>query len=159
VALLAREFLLGRLDALDIVRVVSLLAASFLACHLLIDLVFAFDAWDSFRFALADAQEFNATMCRPYHVWIVHNVKDFLFGAGLASSAVYLAWTTYLLGRVLRLCGQGNRNRLRNLLVTPESLLTLSLSLVLVTIDVIGVNRGETMRLWIFLAVFVQIIV
>jgi hypothetical protein len=35
--------------------------------------------------------------------------------------------------------------------------LALSAAAVLVAIDLIGVNRGETVRLWIFLAVFWQL--
>jgi hypothetical protein len=72
---------------------------------------------------------------------------------------VFLAWTVYVLGMLLWLCGRQERIGLRSFLAAPETLITLSFALVLATIDVMGVNRGETMRLWIFLAVVLQLIV
>ncbi|HEY1860509.1 MAG TPA: hypothetical protein VGG61_09160, partial [Gemmataceae bacterium] len=120
---------------------------------------FGFNVWDSFLFAVEDARAFNAEMGRPYGLWVVHNLKDFLFGAGLLSSAVFLAATAHRVGELVGAVCKKESQRLWIILTEPETVLSLSLALVLVITDVIGVNRGETIRLWIFLAVFVQIIV
>jgi hypothetical protein len=135
--------------------------ASFLACHFLVVGLFGFDVWESFLFAVKDAREFNAEMGRPYGLWVVHNLKEFLFGAGLLTSGIFLALSGYLLGKLFWHCveKEGRWQRVRGFLAEPETLVTLSLLLVLLITDAIGVNRGETIRLWIFLAVFLQIIV
>jgi hypothetical protein len=159
VALLARAYWQGKIEGMDLARVVGYVTATFVACHLLVIWFFGFDVWNSFLFAVADAREFNAAMGRPYDVWVVHNLKDFLFGAGLPSSAVFLAWTAYLLASLWRLSFRREHGGLRSCLAAPETAITLSFALVVGTIDVLGVNRGETMRLWIFLAVFLQVIV
>jgi hypothetical protein len=160
-ALLARGYCLGQIAGADLVRVVGYVIAAFLVCHFLVAGLFGFNVWESFLFAVEDARAFNAEMGRPYGLWVLHNLKEFFFGAGVLSSAVFLAATSYRVGEfVCVLCKKESRwLRLRVILTEPETVLTLSFALVLVITDVIGVNRGETIRLWIFLAVFVQIIV
>jgi hypothetical protein len=161
VALLARGYCLGQIDKADVVRVFIYVPAAFLACHFLVAHLYDFNAWDSFWFAVEDARAFNAEMQRPYALWVGHNLKDFLFGAGLLPSAVFLALSVCLLGKLAWLMSarEGRCERARTFLAEPETLLTLSFLLVLLVIDLMGVNRGETIRLWIFLAVFVQLIV
>jgi hypothetical protein len=159
-ALLARAYCLGQIDRSDLARLVLIVIATFLTCHLLMVGMYGFDVWESFQFAVEDARAFNAEMGRPYGVWVLQNLKDFLFGAGLPASAVFLAATAYRVGKfVCVLCKKESRwPQLRSFLTEPEAVPTLSFALVLVITDLIGVNRGETIRLWIFLAVFVQII-
>jgi hypothetical protein len=174
-ALLARSYWQGRLGKAGLALVSGVVAGSFLLCHLLMVYVFGFDVVRSFLFAWNDARAFNAEMGRPYWVWVVHNLKDFLLNAGLFQSALFVALAAYLVGKLLWICRpltltlspaagervrvSGDRaRRLKAFLIEPETLLTLSFLFVLLLTDLAGVNRGETVRLWIFLAVFVQII-
>ena len=43
-------------------------------------------------------------------------------------------------------------------LARPEVLLTLAIAGMLLVLDLTGVNRGETVRLWIFAGVLMQIV-
>jgi hypothetical protein len=158
-ALLARGCYRNQINGADLARVVGYVFAAFVACHFLVMGLFSFDVWESFLFAVEDARAFNAEMGRPYGLWVIHNLKDFFFGAGLAASAVFLTYEGYLLGKLIWLLAEKESRwpRVRVFLAEPETLVTLSLLLVLLITDVIGVNRGETIRLWIFLAVFLQI--
>jgi hypothetical protein len=160
-ALLARGCYRKQINGADLARVVGYVIAALLACHFLVVALCGFNIWESFLFAVDDARAFNAEMGRPYGLWLIHNLKDFFFGAGLPSSALFLAWTAYLLGKLIWLLleKKGRWSRLQAFVADPETLVTLSLFLVLLVTDMIGVNRGETIRLWIFLAVFLQIIV
>jgi hypothetical protein len=94
------------------------------------------------------AMEFNATTARPYAVWITGNLWEFALGAGLcqavASVGVLLTW--------LRAPG-GWRERLSH----PMAATCIGLFAVLGAVDLVGVNRGEVTRLWIFLGCFYQI--
>jgi hypothetical protein len=159
-ALMARAYCLGQIDRADLARVVLIVIGTFLTCHLLVAGLFGFDVWESFLFAVEDARAFNAEMGRPYGLWVLQNLKDFLFGAGLPASAVFLAATACCVGKLIcAVCKEENRwPHLRSFRTEPEAVLTLSFALVLAITDLIGVNRGETIRLWIFLAVFIQII-
>jgi hypothetical protein len=159
-ALLARAYGQGRIGKADVAVVVAVVAGSFLLCHYLMVFVFGFDVVRSFLFAWNDAREFNAAMGRPYGVWVVHNLKDFLLNAGLVQSALFVTLAAFLIAKLIWICrnGANRRQRVQAFLIEPETLLTLSLVVVLLFTDLVGVNRGETIRLWIFLAVFVQII-
>jgi hypothetical protein len=159
-ALLARAYAQKRIGKIDFAIVVGVVPASFLLCHLLMVFLFDFDVVRSFLFAWNDAHEFNAAMGRPYSVWVVHNLKDFLLNAGLIQSAIFIAVAAYHVAKLLWICrnGENRGQRVKDFLTQPETVLTLSFLAVLLFTDLVGVNRGETVRLWIFLAVFVQII-
>jgi hypothetical protein len=160
VALLVGAYWQGNLSGAGVAALTGIVAISFLLCHLLMVFVFGFDLVRAFLFAWSDAREFNAAMGRPYSIWVVHNLKDFFFNAGVIQSAVFLALSVALLGKLIWILRDqtDRRARVKAFLTEPETLVTLSFLLVLVVTDLAGVNRGETIRLWIFLAVFVQII-
>lgn len=92
--------------------------------------------------------EFNESTGRPYSVWVRANLWEFVFGIGFcqATSFCVLLWSS--------LQGKG---RWRERLTRPITALSLGLLAVLIAVDLIGVNRGEVVRLWIFLACFFQI--
>jgi hypothetical protein len=159
-AVLARAYAQKQIGKTDLAIVVAVVAGSFLLCHSLMVFIFEFDVIRSFLFAWNDAREFNAAMGRPYSVWVVHNLKDFLLNAGLIPSALFVGVAAYRLAKLLWICRTGAKRgqRVKAFLTQPETVLTMSFLVVLLLTDLVGVNRGETVRLWIFLAVFVQII-
>ena len=61
-----------------------------------------------------------------------------------------------LIGAALTL-GLRGPGSLRDRLVRPVTLLTPAVLAAVAVIDLIGINRGEVIRLWIFLACFLQI--
>jgi hypothetical protein len=107
-----------------------------------------FDLFQALRHTSAHAVEFNATEQRPYRVWILGNLEEFLFGVG-PCQAVLLAGAL--------LSGLRGHRSWRVALTQPIATICAGLLAVLVAVDLIGINRGEVIRLWIFLACFFQI--
>ena len=107
-----------------------------------------FDVVRTFRSIGTHAVEFNESTGRPYWVWVRANIWEFVFGTGFcqATSFCVLLWSAVR--------GTG---RWRERLTQPITALCLGLLAVLTAVDLIGVNRGEVIRLWIFLACFFQI--
>ncbi|WP_144127931.1 hypothetical protein [Catellatospora sichuanensis] len=123
-------------------RLIAVTAAALAACHVGMHMVFGYDTIANFAYVFADAHSFNGNGHRPYQVWVVRNLWDFTLCAGLAATVAIAAGTLAALRQP------------RN---SPIAALALSGVGVLVFLDLFGVNRGETVRLWIFLAVFLQL--
>ena len=107
-----------------------------------------FDLFAALGRISAHAAEFNATEARPYDVWIVTNLEEFLFGLGACQAVAF--------GGALLIALRGNATW-RRFFVDPMATICLGLLAVLIAVDLIGINRGEVSRLWIFLACFFQI--
>ena len=122
--------------------------ATFVVCAVIVEMVWGFDLVNGFRAVRAHALEFNAIERRPYDIWVRANLVEFFFGLG-ACQAVLIAGAL-----ALGLRGPGT---LADRLTRPVPLLTLGLLATVAAIDLIGINRGEVIRLWIFLACFLQI--
>ncbi len=124
-----------RLDVL--VRQLAIGAVAFSATYALFAVWFGFDLAAAMRSVGRDAAAFNVQAVRPYGIWINQNLVDFAFAAGICQSLLALATLA-------------SRNR-------TAALVSLSLVATLVAVDLIGVNRGEVARLWIFLGCLFQI--
>ncbi|WP_155371132.1 hypothetical protein [Catellatospora vulcania] len=131
-----------RLDWVGLLKLVSLTLAAFAGAYLGTKLVFGYDLFVNLAEVLADATDFNERAHRPYDVWVVRNLGDFALCAGIAATVLigYAAW-----------------DAVRRGVARPIAALTLSGLAVLAFLDLVGINRGETTRLWIFLAVFLTI--
>lgn len=126
----------------------SLAAFGFLAAYAAMDLLFGFDLLSAFRQIGAEAVQFNAAAGRPYGIWIRENVPEFLFGVGVCQ---------VVLVAVALADGLLRRDSSESRLARPIVVICLGLLAVLAATDLIGVNRGEVIRLWIFLACLFQI--
>lgn len=126
----------------DTAGLLTVVLVAFAACHALMVALFGYDIFANFAYVLADARDFNARTHRPYDVWLVRNPRDLIICAGAASMVMVAAaaW-----------------DAIRGPIARPAAVLTLSCLAVLAILDIAGVNRGETVRLWIFLAAFLQI--
>lgn len=120
----------------------------FVLCTAVVQLIWGFDLAAGFWSVRAHALEFNAIERRPYDLWVRANLVEFFFGIG-ACQAVLIAGAL-----ALGLRGPGP---LRERFLRPVTLLTLAVLAAVAAIDLIGINRGEVIRLWIFLACFLQI--
>jgi hypothetical protein len=109
---------------------------------------FGFDLIDALRQIGADAVAFNAAVGRPYSIWVQQNLIDFIFAVGVGQAVIF----SVALGD-----GLSGGDRPRSRLTRPITVLCLALAAILLAIDFIGVNRGEVIRLWVFLACFFQI--
>jgi hypothetical protein len=107
-----------------------------------------FDLVQAFRQIGAHAVEFNEVAGRPYAVWVRANLAEFLVGAGPA--AVVLAV-------IVPAAAWSRRSSIASWFAQPVVATSLGVLAVLLITDLIGINRGEVIRLWIFLACFFQL--
>jgi hypothetical protein len=116
---------------------------TFLAAHAAMTAVFGFNLFSALQTIARDAAGFNQLSVppRPYGVWVVRNLVDFFFGVGLCQ--------TLLFGWSLVIAAWPGHERL--------AAVAFGVAGALLAVDLLGINRGEVIRLWIFLACFVQI--
>jgi hypothetical protein len=149
-ALVVKQIRDGKLTWTAAFSMAAWIAASFAAVYAVVRFASGFDLIGAFRFAFEDARAFNLRSDRPYSVWVVHNLKDFFLNMGLAQSVILAMFAVF----IVRGVASG-----RNFALQTEAVLTLALLAVLFGLDLAGVNRGEAVRLWIFLGVLMQILV
>jgi hypothetical protein len=107
-----------------------------------------FNLISTFRRIGGHAADFNAAEGRPYGISIRANLVEFVLGMGLCQAVLFAA--ALVRGGIDRDTGEGRLHH-------PLTVLCLSLLAILLVTDLIGINRGEVTRLWIFLACFFQI--
>jgi hypothetical protein len=144
----------GKLNNRHLALVFTLVPGGFLLTGVAVWLAVGYDTWRGLLFVIQDAREYNAKEHREYGVWLVHNLLDFLCHAGAPAALIFTLWSARLAARMILAPGQA----LQELREGNDHLLTLAVFLTLAVLDLLGVNRGETIRLWIFLAVFLQIV-
>ena len=154
VRLLRRELAWRHLWRIAVVPVLG-----FLLVHVVMRLAVGFDILSVFVTMIRAASEFNERAGRPYGVWIVQNLREFLLGAGLIPSLVFVVTMTALARAAWR-AGRaaGLPAAVQALFASSAGALATSVCLCLLAVDLLGVNRGEVTRLWIFLAVFLQLV-
>jgi hypothetical protein len=147
-ALVARALWLGMISGRELVEHLGVGCVAFTTSYAAMYLWFGFDLVDAFRRIGSHAVEFNVQNARPYEVWLTENLREFVVGMGVCQAVVFFA--ALLDG----LCSRGNW---RTRLTRPITTLCLGLIAVIAVTDLIGVNRGEVIRLWIFLTCMFQI--
>jgi len=159
-AFLGKYLLAGELDRFHLIKIMVYVPGAFLLTHLVLLGTLGFDILAAFSFAMDDARSFNATTGRSYRLWVVHNLKDFFLNMGIAQSALFVISLGAANWKVATLLLQrtGTRGEFRAYLLRNDVVLLMAFSLVLLVLDLLGVNRGETIRLWIFLGVILQIV-
>ncbi len=138
-----------RLDARDVLKLCISLFLAFVVTYAMFSLVFGFQLFPTFLYMLRDAAQFNSRAGRAYFIWLGENIKDFFFGAGLPVMILYI----YLAVRLFS--DWAVLKDIRHW--SMENIYIATLLVTLVVVDLLGINRGEVMRLWIYLAVFFQI--
>jgi hypothetical protein len=122
---------------------------AFVAVHATMIGWFGFDLLRAFTAVARDAAKFNADTGRPYALWVWQNLFDFAFGIGWCQTVLFAA---ALADGIVRW-----RPRWKLTDAPPVVLIGLSLLAMVGIADALGVNRGEVIRLWIFLACLAQI--
>jgi len=120
--------------------------AAFFVTHLIVRQRTGFDLLTAFASVSADAVEFNREAGRAYGIWAWQNLWDFALGMGTCQAVLAAA-----------VLGDGLLECRRTGTCSAATWLSASLLGTLLAIDLLGVNRGEVVRLWIFLACFFQI--
>jgi hypothetical protein len=131
---------------LTFLRLSGVTVVGFVATYAAIWLWLRFDLLTTFRAVAVDAASFNAVARRPYVIWVGENIVDFLFGIGVCQAVLAGVAIGHAIYRVIT----ARRH-------DSVTLYCVAIGGVLLTTDVIGVNRGEVIRLWIFLACFFQV--
>jgi hypothetical protein len=126
---------------------IAVVVTVFIATHMFVAIRMHFNLLEAFRQIAAHAAAFNVEARRPYAVWARENLTEFLFGIGICQAVLF--------GAAL-LHGIGSAGVSASRIDRPIVTLCLGLAAVLLITDLIGVNRGEVIRLWIFLACFFQ---
>ncbi len=134
----------------DVLQIVLIPTAVFIFIYLLMLWIFSFDLWGSFQYMLKDAVAFNASAKRNYIVWIKEDLKALFFDAGLPVFIIFIYYFVELF--VQRKIYSQNFFKW-----SAEHFYILSLALTFAVVLILGINRGETTRLWIYMAVFFQV--
>lgn len=148
VALIASAIARHNLQPARLVIDLAAGALAFAAAYLFMRLWLDFDLVEALGRVATHAVEFNAYAGRPYDYWLRANLREFVFGVGMCQSVLFLV----AIFSTLREAGTKSRN-----LAAPIAVLSTSLAVILLVTDLLGVNRGEVIRLWIFLACFFQV--
>jgi hypothetical protein len=159
IGMMAPRLLHRELTWTDLLWIAVVPILGFLLVHVVMRLVVGFDIVPVFVTMLRAAAEFNELAGRPYGIWLIQNLKEFLLGAGLVPSLVVLLTVVALAGAAWR-AGRaaGLSAAVHALVASKAGALATSVCLCLCVVDLLGVNRGEVTRLWIFLGVFVQLV-
>jgi hypothetical protein len=144
--ILARALMRGDIALKTLMKQSPFLVAAFIGMVALVWLLFGFNLADAFRRVAADAAAFNAYENRPYGLWVWRNLVDFGFGVGICQVVLFSF-----------AAADGLRSRDGSLLNRPIVLFSAALIGMLAVLDLAGVNRGEAIRLWIFLACLFQV--
>jgi hypothetical protein len=146
--LVFRAIWIGQMSAERFLMQAGVVVAACLAAYAIVRVLSGFDALSAFRQIGDDAVRFNQAADRPYSIWVWRNLPEFVFGAGVCQGILFCAALV-----------DGFRGDVswRERLTRPIAVLCVGVAAVLLATDVLGVNRGEVIRLWIFLACFFQI--
>src|SRR5207245_4973997 len=107
--------------------------------------VFRFDLVVALRYVIAEVAHSNETSLPNYNLYLLADVREFVIGMGIVQLAVALV----VVGRL----------NFRRLVRGPTAeVFSTGVFCTLVVLWLLGINRGEVTRLWIFLAVFVAMV-
>ena len=135
--------------------------STFFVIYVLFRVVLNYDIIKNFLGNLDLAVEFNTSAERSYWIWIFRNLVLYFINVGFVQSLLVFSFLFIILAKMIEIYKNGD-NKIKNIMkyaVKPGQFLAISFMAFLLVIDLLGVNRGEITRLWIFHMVFVQIIV
>jgi hypothetical protein len=124
-------------------------ALGFALVYILFRIVFSFDLLSAFQYVLKDAISFNTVDQRDYWIWLLENPKEFLFSAGIPVMVLFIYLASDMISQSKTLGARITR-------WPVDKIYILSLLATLLALMLLGINRGEITRLWIYLAAFFQ---
>ncbi|OGG09055.1 hypothetical protein A2154_03415 [Candidatus Gottesmanbacteria bacterium RBG_16_43_7] len=158
VVLVMKNIAGGILSFRELVLTIMIVFLSFLISYKLVLWLYNFDLAQQYVFILLDSINFNRLTYRGYLTWIFQNPLDFVWGAGVAPSALILLSWGALTVNYLKIRQRYHIRFWKIILSRMELLLTLAFVITLVLVNFFGVARGESIRLWIFLMVIWEIL-
>ncbi len=125
------------------------MSLGFLSVYFLFSIFFSFDLFRTFMYVWKDLMNFNTNGQRDYWIWLGENIKEFFYGVGVPITII----TIYMIAHIF---AQWKASR-DFVLLSVENVFAMSVIITFLILVVLGINRGEVTRLWIFLAVFFQV--
>lgn len=133
----------------ELYRLLIHASLAFLAVNIVFYVFFSFNFFKSFLSILNDARSFNVNDGRGYLIWIIENSREFIYGAGLPVTIIFMYMAILVIAQT---------NSPRDLAqLSLENILVLCLLVNFLVLLLLGINRGEITRLWIYLAVLFQV--
>jgi hypothetical protein len=159
VSLLVQRHVQNEISSWDVVKVGGYSLLAFLAVHAVVWVLFKYDALRGFLTVVRRVASFNTATQRPYGIWVVNNLKEFLLNCGISQAVLLIASLFTVVATLIRMYRERvNGRTVLQFMLEPGPWLTIWFMFTLLFLDLVGVNRGETTRLWIFLTPFVQVI-
>ena len=149
-ALIGRSLYIKETAPGDIFRMIVFTLVSFGVTHAVVFGLFGLDVFRAFSFIMSDMARSHIDLGRTYHIWILENLRNFFFNAGITQSLIFFIFLAKVLSSV--------REKGVLLLGDAAPLLAVSLAAVLLMLDISGVIRAEVTRIWIFFMVYMQMI-
>jgi len=138
-----------RLSGGDFYRLVIYSSLGFLFMFIIFYMLFSFNIFQVFFYIFNEQQNFISSYERGYLIWIIENSKDFYYGAGIPVMIIFIYMTAFILVQT---------KNLKSIAQWPlENIFTVSILVTFLLLLFSGINRGEVIRLWIYLAVLFQV--
>jgi hypothetical protein len=122
---------------------------AFFIVYIFFYVFFSFNLFQSFLYLLKGAGNFNIDYERGYLIWTIVNNKDFFYGVGLPIIIIFIYMTAHILVQIKSLKAISKWSL--------ENIFVICLLITYFILLFLGINRGEVIRLWIYLAVLFQI--
>jgi hypothetical protein len=158
VAIFTHAWQSGRVRSADALRLGVLAAAGFLLTYLAMRRGFHFDLVRVFGAVVTEAHRFNQSRGRPYAPWLWANLRDFFLNAGALPSLICVVYALVLADRRRHPPAPRTGAATQPLSPGAAPLMLVTLLATVAVIDLLGFNRGEVARSWIYLMVFVQVV-
>jgi hypothetical protein len=146
-AIAGHRFHVRALTPATLLRVVIVSATAFAASYVCCRAWLGFDLFATFHALLVDATRFNAAAHRSYAVWVRENLFDVAFAMGMCQTVLLVVTLGYSLREWV--LDRGLR--------TSTAAFSIGLAASLLITNFLGINRGEVVRLWIFVACLAQL--
>jgi hypothetical protein len=149
IGILIRAIREGRFSRKDLVQLFVNTSFAFLVVYIFFYIFFSFNLFQSFLYVLKDAGNFNVAYERGYLIWAIVNNKDFFYGVGIPVIIIFIYMTAHILVETKTLKSVGEW--------PLENIFVISLLVTYFILLFLGINRGEVIRLWVYLAVLFQV--
>ncbi len=140
----------GQLSKEDVGRLLLYPFLAFLCVYVAFFVLFDFDLVGAFSAVLTEAGAFNLAESRGYWPWIGANMREFFYAAGTPLVIIFAYGVARLFHQWWAAKGVGRR-------WTMDTAFVMGLLATFTAVLFLGINRGETSRLWIYLAVLFPI--
>ena len=153
VAFLIAAWRQQRFTMTDLLILTGVVGGAFLAVHFVALFAIRYNIFSDFAAVARVNSEFNEE--RPYGIWVYGNLWEFLMSAGIVQSAIVLSLAALVLKKLATAHSAAERI---SIVSQPAHVLLLSYLASVIVLDLVGLNRGEVMRMWTFLTVFMAML-